>query len=194
MKSQRNIPVSKIKSDFSPDQSPMFDFSVLRDLRKRDGLSIGQVSQSSGVSAAVISKLERNQTSAELSTLFRLGRVFGINTTELISLAESRTAQLAKSTIHKSGAFQFKEIAYGNVRLLFGEAPGGATVSRPEIHKDDYEICWVLSGKVEISLPHEKHLIEAGGAIQFDAILDHTYAAIETCQVIIAHLRKPKRF
>ena len=172
----------------------MFDFSVLRDLRKREGLSIEQVSNSSGVSAAVISKLERNQTSAELSTLFRLGRIFGINTTELISLAESRTAQLAKGTHHQSEAFHFQEIAYGNVRLLFGQAPGGATVSRPEIHRDDYEICWVLSGKVEISLPHEKHVIEAGGAIQFDAILDHTYAALETSQIIIAHLRKGKRF
>ncbi|MEI6035271.1 MAG: helix-turn-helix domain-containing protein [Verrucomicrobiae bacterium] len=182
------------KKDFVPDQSPMFDFSVLRGLRKRDGLSIEQVSKSSGVSAAVISKLERNQTSAELSTLFRLGRVFGINTTELISLAESRTAQLARSTTRQSGAFHFKEIAYGNARLLFGSAPGGATVSRPEIHRDDYEICWVLSGKVEINLPHERHVIEAGGGIQFDAILDHTYAALEACQVIIAHLRKGKRF
>ena len=182
------------KTSPAADPTAMFDFSVLRDLRKREGLSIEQVSNSSGVSAAVISKLERNQTSAELSTLFRLGRIFGINTTELISLAESRTAQLAKGTHHQSEAFHFQEIAYGNVRLLFGQAPGGATVSRPEIHRDDYEICWVLSGKVEISLPHEKHVIEAGGAIQFDAILDHTYAALETSQIIIAHLRKGKRF
>ena len=182
------------KTSSDADPTAMFDFSVLRDLRKRDGLSIEQVSNSSGVSAAVISKLERNQTSAELGTLFRLGRVFGINTTELISLAESRTAQLATGTAHQSGAFHFKEITYGNARLLFGEAPGGATVSKPEIHRDDYEICWVLSGKVEINLPHEKHVIGAGGAIQFDAILDHTYEALESCRIIIAHLRKGKRF
>ncbi len=172
----------------------MFDFSVLRDLRKNDGLSIEQVSKASGVSTAVISKLERNQTSAELPTLFRLGRVFGINTTDLIALAESRTAHLTKTSAHKSGAFSFKEIAYGNVRLLFGEAPGGAKVSRPEIHRDDYEICWVLSGKVAVNLPHEKHVLNAGGAIQFDAILHHTYEALDACQVIIAHLRKGKRF
>ena len=181
-------------SDFPQDQAPMFDFSVLRDLRKRDGLSIEQVSKSSGVSTAVISKLERNQTSAELSTLFRLARVFGLNTTDLISLAESRTAHLTKSTSHRSGSFQFKEVAYGNVRLLLGEAPTGAKVSRPEIHADDYEICWVLSGQMAVNLPHESHLISAGGAIQFDAILHHTYEAKEACQFIIAHLRKAKRF
>ena len=172
----------------------MFDFSVLRDLRKRECLSIEQVSESSGVSPAVISKLERNQTSAELSTLFRLSRVFGINTTDLVALAESRTAHLAKTKVHKSGLFIFKEIAYGNIRLLFGEAPGGAIVSRPEIHGDDYEICWVLSGVIAVTLPHEKHLIKAGNAIQFDAILDHTYEVQEDCRVMIVHLKKGKRF
>lgn len=176
------------------EPAPMFDFSVLRDLRKRDGLSIEQVSKSSGVSTAVISKLERNQSTAELSTLFRLARVFGLNATDLISLAESRTAHLTQTSAHQSGEFSFKEIAYGNVRLLFGEAPSGAKVSRPEIHADDYEICWVLSGQMRVNLPHESHVISAGGAIQFDAILHHTYEAEEACQVIIAHLRKGKRF
>jgi len=38
----------------------MYDFSILRDLRKRSGLNIADVSARSGVSAAVISKLERN--------------------------------------------------------------------------------------------------------------------------------------
>lgn len=172
----------------------MFDFSVLRDLRKRDGLSIEEVSKTSGVSAAVISKLERNQTSAELSTLFRLARVFGLNATDLISLAESRTAHLTQAAVHKSGSFTFKEIAYGNVRMLYGEAPQGAKVSRPEIHRDDYEICWVLKGAVAVVLPHEKHVIKEGGAIQFDAILHHTYEALESCLMIIVHLRKAKRF
>mgnify|MGYP001837380540 CR=1 FL=1 len=48
-----------------------FDFTILRELRKRAGLSIGEVSAESGVSAAVISKLERNRTRAELDTLYR---------------------------------------------------------------------------------------------------------------------------
>ena len=55
----------------------MFDFSVLRELRKREGLTIEATSKRSGVSPAVISKLERNQTRAELETLFRISRVFG---------------------------------------------------------------------------------------------------------------------
>jgi len=172
----------------------MYDFSILRDLRKQSSLNIGTVSELSGISPSVISKLERNQTSAELSTLFRLGRVFGMTTQDLIALAESRTAQVVRTTSHASGGFVFKEILYGNVRLLFGEARKGAKVSRPEIHRDDHEVCWVLKGTVRFLLPHEKHTLKTGDAIQFDAVLHHTYEAVTDCQVIIAHLRKGKRF
>jgi len=57
---------------------PMYDFTVLRWLRKRESLTIQQVSEQSGVSVAVISKLERNQCTAELETLYKLVRSFGV--------------------------------------------------------------------------------------------------------------------
>ncbi|HUJ71404.1 MAG TPA: XRE family transcriptional regulator [Verrucomicrobiae bacterium] len=172
----------------------IYDFSFLRDLRKRDGLTIQNVSARSGISPAVISKLERNQTSAELETLFRLSRVFGMNATEMLALAEARTSQRAAETAHVGGDFVFREVQYGNVRALFGAAPKGAKVSRPEIHRDDYEVCWVLSGRLAVTLPHERHQLKTGEAIQFDAILHHTYEALDNCQIIVLHLRKGKRF
>jgi transcriptional regulator with XRE-family HTH domain len=157
-------------------------------------MTIGDVSKRSGISPAVISKLERNQTRAELETLFRLSRVFGMTATDLLALSETRTAHRATASAHIGGDFVFKEIQYGNARLLFGEAPEGAKVSRPEIHHDDYEVCWVLTGKIRLILPHEQHDLKTGEAIQFDAILHHTYEALEDSQLIILHLRKGKRF
>ncbi|HUK82730.1 MAG TPA: XRE family transcriptional regulator [Verrucomicrobiae bacterium] len=172
----------------------IYDFSVLRSLRKQHDLTIEQVAGRSGISPAVISKLERNQSVAELETLFRLAHVFGMTATDLLALAEKRTSQRATGASHVGGEFVFKEVVYGNVRCLFGSAPKGAKVSRPEIHQDDYEVCWVLSGKIRLTLPHEKHELDDGEALQFDAILHHTYEALETSQLIILHLRKGKRF
>ncbi|MFA5865511.1 MAG: XRE family transcriptional regulator [Phycisphaerae bacterium] len=172
----------------------MYDFSVLRDLRKRENLNIADVSVQSGISAAVISKLERNQTLAELETLFRLGRVYGMSATDLLALAERQTAHKAQTTEHDAGGFHFRQIAYGNVRALLGSARGGRKLSRPEVHQDDYEVCWVLKGKLQIVLPSETHKLQTGQAIQFDAILEHTYEALEDCELIILHIRKGKRF
>ena len=173
---------------------PRYDFSFLRELRKRDTLTIGDVSARCGISSAVISKLERNQTSATLETLFRLSRVFGMTTTELIALAESRTAQIATAERHHAGGFMFQGVRYGNIRVLYGSAPRGARLSRPEAHRDDYEICMILAGSLTLVLPDEKHDLAAGQAIQFDAILLHTYQVIEDCRLVIIHLRKDKRF
>ncbi len=174
--------------------APMYDFAVLRELRKRDNLNIAVVSERSGVSAAVISKLERNQSQPNLDTLYRLGRVFGMNPSDLLKLSESRSAHKRTASEHLSDGFAFQEIQYGNVRCLLGSAPAGSKVSRPQIHKDDYEVCWVLKGKLRFRLPHETHELEPGQAIQFDAILEHTYEALEDSSFILVHLTKGKRF
>jgi transcriptional regulator with XRE-family HTH domain len=172
----------------------MYDFSILRALRQREGLTIANLSQRTGISPAVISKLERNQTSAELATLFCISRAFGMNTTDLLMLAESRTAHRTRARTRTSGAFLFREIHYANVQALVGEARAGGKVSNPEIHQDDLEVCWVLRGQIRVTLPHERHILKAGDGIQFDAILEHTYEVIEDCQLLILHLKKAKRF
>lgn len=172
----------------------LFDFSVLRELRKRENLTLSEVAEKSGISPAVVSKLERNQTSVELSTLFRLGRVFGLSATDLLSLAEIRTGHKTRATSHRTNGFAFQEVAYGNVRCLVGTAPAGGKMSRPEVHGDDYEVCWVRKGRLRFTLPNESHELQAGEAIQFDAVLEHSYEALEDCEVVLVHLRKGKRF
>ncbi|MDF3128062.1 helix-turn-helix domain-containing protein [Kiritimatiellaeota bacterium B1221] len=171
-----------------------FDFSIVRELRKRAGLTLAEVSEQSGVSPSVISKIERNQTSAELDTLFRLSRVFDLNTTDLISLAESRTAQKTKAQPYESGDFHFQRIQYNNLKAFKANAPKGATIHRPEIHADNYEICWVFHGRMLIQLPKERHEICCGESLQFDGALDHTYEALEDCDFMIIHLNKANRF
>ena len=172
----------------------MLDFSVLRHLRKRESLTIEEVSRLSGVSPAVISKPERNKSSAELETLFRLSRVFGLNTADLLGLAESRTAHQKKSKEHVSGGFTFQRVDYANVECFHGFASKGARISRPEVHQDDYEVCWVLNGAVRIVLPQETHELRENDSLQFDALLEHTYEALEDSELMILHLSKGKRF
>jgi len=184
----------RVQGQSAGQRDQMFDFKILRELRKREGWTISDLSSRTGVSPAVISKLERNQTSAELTTIFLLSRAFGMNATDLMMLSESRTSHRAAETGHKSGAFTFREIRYGNIRALLGEARAGGQVSNPEIHQNDLEVCWVLRGTIRIRLPHEHPVLKAGNCVQFDAIQEHSYEVIEDCQILILHLKKGKRF
>ena len=171
-----------------------FDFSHLRELRKRQGLTLEQVSTLSGVSIPVISKLERNQTSAELETLYKLGRVFGMTGADLLSLAESPFAHRAVESGHSTSGFAFRQVQYANVRALQATAKAGDRISRPEIHRDDHELCWVLEGSLKLQLPNEEVILERGESLQFDAILEHTYEALTDCRLVILHLRKGNRY
>lgn len=172
----------------------MYDFSTVRELRKREGLSIADVSGRSGISPAVISKLERNQVLPNVDTLYRIGRVFGLNASDLLSLAETRSAHRIAAAEHTNHGIHFREISYGNVRCQIGTAPAGTCTAKPQVHGDDFEVCWVLSGRLRFCLPHEQHELASGDAIQFDGILDHSYEALEDSSFILIHLTKEKRF
>lgn len=172
----------------------MYNFSVIRDLRKRDAMTIADLSERTGISPAVISKLERNQTVAELKTLFRLSRAFGLTASEMLSLVESRTAQVKIETERIVGDFHFRQIEFANCKCFYADAPKGAQRSNPDAHRDDFEVCWVLEGQLQINLPYENHILSAGDCLQFDAVFEHTYEVLEDCRIIISHIRKSKRF
>ena len=88
----------------------LFDFSIIRELRKKHDLSIGVLAEKSGVSAPVISKLERNRSKAELDTLYKIARVFHMSCTELLNMAEAGMTQVVAVTSHTSEDFLFRKI------------------------------------------------------------------------------------
>ena len=172
----------------------MFDFSVLREIRTRAGLTLNALSEASGVSIAVISKLERNQNQAEVGTLYKLGRVLGMRATDILTLAEAPLANRREEENYKSGGFTVRAVRFRDAECLYVEGAKGAVVSKPDIHQDDNEMCWVLDGHVRIKLPNETHDLVAGSSLQFDAIQEHTYEALADSKFIVAHLRKAKRY
>ena len=176
------------------ETAPLWDFRLVRDLRKREKMSLEQLSERSGVSVSVISKLERNAGRAEMETLYRIARVFGLTLSDLIALAENRISHQVDEKRYQSGAFRFRRVTYNNLRCMYAEAEAGATVSTPQLHRDDYELCWVLRGKLKFTLPKETHILSAGMSIQFDALLHHSYEALENVEMLLIHLRKGKRF
>jgi transcriptional regulator with XRE-family HTH domain len=172
----------------------MFDFSVMREIRKREGLTLDDVAVRAGLSVAVLSRLERNQTVAELETLYKLGRVFGMTAADLLMLAESRLSHRKTEEQYRSDGFQFRVVRYANHACYLGEAKAGARIRKPEIHHDEHETCWVVAGKIRLSLPHETLELTTGESLQFDAIQEHSYEVLEDCRIVILHIKKGNRY
>lgn len=170
------------------------DFTVVRDLRKRASMTLEEVSQKSGVSIAGLSKLERNQNMIELDTLYRLARVFGLSATDLLNLAESCSAHLKSSEHYTSGPFDFEHVSFKGLNCFYATAKVGESLSKPEAHGDEFEICWVRKGEVLITLPREQHTLKPGQALKFDAALEHRYQIIKDSEMTILHIEKTHRF
>ncbi len=148
-----------------------------------------------GVSSAVISRLERNLASPELETLYRLAKCFDMNATDLMQLAELRTTEQQNETSHQSDIFRFRTVTYGNMRVLYGKADIGGQTSKPRIHQDQYELCWVLKGRIRLTLPQVTYELGTGESVQFDSVLQHVYESVEDgTELIIVLLKKGNRF
>ena len=174
--------------------SSNIDFSVIRQLRKDASMTLENVSEKSGVSIAVLSRLERNQQICEIETLYRLARVFNLSASDLLGLAESTAAHPKRAESYRSGFFEFEKVSYAGIDCFLAEAHAGSELTRPEAHGDEFEICWVLEGRLRISLPAETHELGPGEALQFDAVLPHTYEVLENARLHIIHLKKTHRF
>ena len=170
------------------------DFSIVRELRKRADMTLEAVSQQSGISIAGLSKLERNQNMIELDTLYRLARVFGLSATDLLNLAESCSAHCKTAEAYTSGPFDFEKVAFKGIDCFKAKAKAGDSLSKPEAHGDEFEICWLHSGSINISLPREKHTLTPGQALKFDAALPHSYEILEDSEMTILHIEKTHRF
>ncbi len=172
----------------------MYDFGILRELRKREGLTLDEIQVRSGVTPAVLSRIERNMARPELDTLYRLARVFGMTATDLLALAEERSSHTTTEESYERRGFCFRKVTYGNLTMFHASAKAGGQVSTPEVHHNEYELFWVLRGAVRLILPNEKHVLKAGQAIQFDAVLAHSYEVIEDSDMVMTHIRKGMRY
>jgi len=162
-----------------------YDFSVLRELRKARKLTIAKLSEMCGVSYVAISKLERNQGNPELKTLDRISEALELPTHNLLALAEQKRPTRAKeatSTVLETATSRHVDL--DGVRIFHITAPKGAHGLEPDFHQDDYEHCYVLSGKVKITVRGSTYTLGPGDALAWDCFFEHNYEALKDSEFI----------
>jgi transcriptional regulator with XRE-family HTH domain len=169
-----------------------YDFSILRELRKKRKLTINALSQLSGVSYVALSKLERNQGNPELKTLDRISRALAMATHNFLALAEHKhPTQVSQETCTIFGQAACRHVDLDGTRIFCVTAPKGASGWAAEFHRDDYERCFVLDGKVKITIRGSDYVLGPGDALAWDCLFEHNYEALEPATFIT--VLTPKR-
>jgi len=143
-----------------------------RDARK---WSLADLAKHSDVSKAMISKIERGESSPTMAVLGRLCGAFGLTLSTFLTRAEGRTGRLIRSTEQTSwvdpetGCIRtlISPNAGGPIEIVVVDLPAGAEVTFPEsIYAVFYQIVWVLAGQLTLAEGESNHLLDVGDCLE----------------------------
>jgi transcriptional regulator with XRE-family HTH domain len=164
------------------DPTPALGKTIQR-LRKAYNMSLGELSEQSGVAKSIISQIERNETNPTLSTVYRLSRALDTSIDEVLK-ADSGTLFLehqVKSAIpileSQDGLCRLAIIGPLNLIDLtqwydFHAKPNGVLESDPH-PPGTVEHLYMLKGEVEITVGEEVKVAKAGEAIRYRGDVPH---------------------
>ncbi len=156
----------------------------VRALREGMDLSLRDLAERSGVSAATLSQVERGESSPTLTVAGRIADGLELSLSQLLRLDEGRHVAIVRA-----GSGRRRERSGHSVEELTPALPGQrADVSfhtlgpgkatggpdDPPIHEPgSRETVVVVEGSIELVLEGDSHLLECGDSATFDADLSH---------------------
>jgi transcriptional regulator with XRE-family HTH domain len=173
----------------------------LRALRLRKKMGLVELGQHTGLSPALLSKIERGRIFPTLPTLLRIALVFGVGldyffagAREKPMLAVARKAArvaLPERAGAREIAYRFESLDYGATERRFNAyyaefLPQPTDHTRPHSHPG-VEFLYVLQGTLHLQVAEQDHELEAGDAIYFDSHVPHAYrrAGTRTCSAVV---------
>lgn len=160
----------------------------IRRLRLRKKLGLVQLSQHTGLSPAMLSKIERGHLFPTLPTLLRIALVFGVGLDHFFREDSDRPVhalvrkadriRLPEKAGQTSPAYCFESLDYPvSDRKLNGyyvEFEEGDGQSEPHEHPGA-EIIYVLDGELVVNLEGEDFTLSQGDSMYFDCAHPHSY-------------------
>jgi transcriptional regulator with XRE-family HTH domain len=161
----------------------------LRTLRLRKSMGLAQLAAHTGLSAAMLSKLENARLVPTLPTLVRIATVFDVGLDYFFTdprkrhvVAISRKDERMKFPADgksRDAAYDFESLNFRaterklNAFLAFFRDVSPAKIA-PHYHAG-VEFLYVMDGELEISIGTEMYQLSTGDAIYFDSVQKHAY-------------------
>src|SRR3954463_13277663 len=159
----------------------------VRALREAMDLSLRDLAERSGVSAPMLSQVERGETSPTLAVASRIAHGLELRLSQLLRLDEESSVSVVRRAERRRGggaaghAFEILTPPLPGQRAELSRhvlAPGAATGGEgdPPIHEPgSREIALVERGRVILQIDAAEHALEAGDTATFDADLPHRF-------------------
>ncbi len=175
-------------------------------LREAEGLSLRDLAERSGVSAPMLSQVERGETSPTLQVAARIASGLQLRLSQLLRLDEQDTVTIVRPGERRAGGagghrYEVLTPPLPGQRAEVSRhtlAPGAATGGPcdPPMHEPGArETTVVEAGELRLLIDGTEHALAAGDCVTFDADLPHrftneTEAPTRFVAVVAAGLRR----
>jgi transcriptional regulator with XRE-family HTH domain len=161
----------------------------LRALRLKKKMGLVELGQHTGLSPALLSKLERGRLFPTLPTLLRIAMVFSVDLQYFFAGPRERPVVAivrrkdrvrlpdTPGTPHVNFFFESLDFPAAERRLnaYYADFPPVAEEHvRPHAHAGA-EVVYVLTGCLELRVGEQTHVLDAGDSIYFDSGIPHAY-------------------
>jgi transcriptional regulator with XRE-family HTH domain len=178
--------------------------ATVRNTRASRGLSVLALAERSGVSRAMIGKIERAEVQPTAALLGRLSGALGLTLSELISRAEGDDRRVARAGdqpvwIDPETGYRRRDLSPptgGPLDMVWVELPPGARVEYPAaafafIHQQ----IWVIDGTLHFEEGGHVHELDAGDCLQIGppAPCAFVNARKRPCHYLVATMKRTAR-
>jgi XRE family transcriptional regulator, regulator of sulfur utilization len=169
----------------APEKAPPIGLRV-HALREAMGLSLRELSERSGVSAAMLSQVERGETSPTIVIARRIAAGLELTLSQLLRLDEGEHVSISRAGERRRserGGHRFEELtpplpgqrADVSLHTLKAGATTGGPGDPPMHEPGSRETTVVLTGGLALVVDGTRHDLRAGDSVTFDADLPHHF-------------------
>jgi len=169
--------------------------------RESRNWSLADLSARSGVSKAMLSKIERKEVSPTAIILARVATAFGLTLAQLLEQTNAETRRLQRAGEQPrwrdpgSGYIrrQVFQSASNPLELVEVSLPAGAAVGFPaSAYVNSRHVVWLLSGQLDIRERNMVHSLKAGDRLEFGPAADSEFRnkSDKACRYLVALVRR----
>jgi transcriptional regulator with XRE-family HTH domain len=174
--------------------------ATVRESRLARGLTVSALADASGVSRAMIAKVERDEVQPTAALLGRLSGALGMTLSELVARAEGERPRLVRADdqiVWTDPGTGYRRRALsppgGPMELVEVELPPGASVAYPsDAYAFLHHQIWVLEGELRFREGDVEHELRAGDCLALGPPAPCVYAndGGEPCRYLVAVARR----
>lgn len=163
----------------------------LRRLRLRKSMGLSELGKHTGLSASLLSKLERDLMHPTLPTLLRIALVFSVGLEYFFNPEPKPVLEVIRKRVRlrfpeapdkRQPAYHFESLDFiAENRKLNAYYAEFEEIGPSHVHKHEHpgiEFLYLISGKLALQVGEDEPELTEGDAIYFDSTVPHSYRRV----------------